>query len=225
MAFNEKGLGLILESGLEQKNCTIRLFNTIQEYPDTPFTTKTAKFGNVFTPQGQNFAQVNLEDNVIPISQAIGIDVIDVVVGSDVIYQEFVQLNFVNEGSLTFNLSIQVPRGSDFVEVGVRELLKAGVANKSMTCQYFAGIDIVGDPSSFIVTYATTPTLDSQAIKAKIDIAAPSSIVDITSVPVTIGAFRARFTVGTIDFIFKDVNIPFQQPGTLKLNSMELELT
>lgn len=220
MALTVNGLAAILSNGLENQSCTIRLFNSEQDYPASPALTKAASFGSVAN------SSVSLINNVVSIPTAAGFDIVDIIAGSSgsVLYKEDVQLSFANEGSLTFNLTVSIPSVTPFVSFGINRMLRAGLAQKSFECRFFAGGSQVG--STVTVDYASDPTTDVNAGTAKISLNAPATAVNIANPPITVNNFQARFVGGLTDqFINLTTNYSFIEPGTLTVEDLEVVLT
>lgn len=220
MALTVNGLAAILSNGLENQSCTIRLFNSEQDYPGDPAITKAASFGSVAN------SSVSLINNVVSIPSAAGFDIIDIIGGSSgsVLYKENVQLSFANEGSLTFNLTINIPAITPFVAAGINRMLIAGLAQKEMSPRFFIGNDDIGAFGT--VTYASDPTTDVNAGTAKISLNAPSTTVSVLNPPKTVDSLRVNFVGGSAEnFINLTTNFSFIEEGTLTVQDLEVVLT
>ena len=227
MALTTGGLATILLNGLDDLQCTIRLFGDSADYPGDPAITKTATFGTVSN------SSVSLTDNVIPIPSSLpsgGIyTIIDIIQGTttspgSVLYKEDVQLQFANEGSLTFNLTISIPTVTPFVAAGINRMLTNGISAKEFNCRFFSGINTVG--STVTAVYSNTPTVDAQAGTAKISLDQPTASVSVTSPPITVDNLRVNFVGGSAEnFINLTTNFSFTEEGTLTVQDLEVVLT
>lgn len=220
MALTVNGLLRILEVGLQNTPVTIRLFNSQQDYPASPTVTKAASFGSVAN------SSVSLINNVVNIPSAAGFDIIDIIQGTSgsVLYKEDVQLSFANEGSLTFNLTINIPAITPFVAAGINRMLIAGLAQKEMSPRFFIGNDDIGTFGT--VDYATEGTVDAQAGTAKISLNAPSTTVSVLNPPKTVDSLKVNFVGGSAEnFIDLATNFSFIEEGTLTIQDLEVILT
>ena len=220
MALTVNGLAAILSNGLENQSCTIRLFNSEQDYPASPTLTKAASFGSVAN------SSVSLINNVVSIPSAAGFDIVDIISdpAESVLYKENVQLSFANEGSLTFNLTISIPTVTPFVAAGINRMLVAGLAQRQMNPRFFIGNDDIGAFGT--VTYANAPTTDVNAGTAKISLNAPSTTVSVLNPPKTVDSLRVNFVGGSVEnFINLTTNFSFTEEGTLTVQDLEVVLT